>query len=87
MFMPKTAIARNMLALVATGVVTTVATASILLWMSYRTAEEQSVSELIEAANSSAGKIETHFAKVTELGWNIRSTVASIAASSAHHEP
>ncbi|TWC77247.1 methyl-accepting chemotaxis sensory transducer with Cache sensor [Rhizobium sp. SJZ105] len=84
MLVPKTAIARNMLALVAAGVATTVATASILLWMSYRAVEERSVSELIGAAHASAGKIETHFARVTELGWNISSTVASLASSMEH---
>ncbi|MFD1747134.1 methyl-accepting chemotaxis protein [Rhizobium helianthi] len=79
--MPKTAIARNMVALVSTGVATTVATASVLLWMSYRAVEERSVSELIAAAHASAGKIESHFNKVTELGWNIRSVVSSLVSS------
>ena len=81
MFMPKTAIARNMLALVATGVATTVATAGILLWMSYRAVEERSVSEMVNAAHASAGKVEAHFASIKELAWNMRSTLAAMKST------
>ena len=81
MLAPRTAIARNMLALVATGVATTVATAGILLWMSYRAVEERSVSELVNAARASAGKVETHFAGVKELTWNMRSMLYSMKST------
>ncbi len=75
MLVPKTAIARNMFAIVATGVATTVATASILLWMSYRTVEERSVSEMVANAHSSAEKVQTHFASIKTLAWNMRSSL------------
>ena len=65
--LPKTATARNMFAIVAAGVATTVATAGILLWLSYRAVEERSISEMVNAAEASAGKVETYFAKVKAL--------------------
>lgn len=81
MLTPRTAIARNMFALVASGVATTVATAGILLWMSYRAVEERSVSELVNAARASAGKVETHFAGIKELTWNMRSMLYSMKST------
>ncbi len=81
MLIPKTAIGRNMLAIVATGVATTVATAGILLWMSYHAVEERSVSEMVATAHSSAGKVETHFAGIKELAWNMRSALQAMKSA------
>ncbi|WP_246401310.1 methyl-accepting chemotaxis protein [Rhizobium hidalgonense] len=78
MLIPKTAIARNMVAIVAAGVVTTVATAGILLCLSYWAVEERSISEMVNAAHASAGKVETYFAKVKSLSWNMRSTLYAV---------
>ena len=79
--LPKTATARNMLAIVAAGVATTVAAAGILLWLSYRAVEERSISEMVNAAEASAGKVETYFAKVKALSWNMRSTLYAVKAA------
>ena len=79
--LPKTATARNMFAIVAAGVATTVATAGILLWLSYRAVEERSISEMVNAAEASAGKVETYFAKVKALSWNMRSTLYAVKAA------
>ena len=73
--LPKTATARNMFAIVAAGVATTVATAGVLLWLSYRAVEERSISEMVNAAEASAGEVETAFAQVKTLSWNIRSSL------------
>ena len=73
--LPKTATARNMFAIVAAGVATTVATAGVLLFLSYRAVEERSISEMVNAAEASAGKVETTFAQVKTLSWNMRSTL------------
>ncbi|MGB3811683.1 MAG: methyl-accepting chemotaxis protein [Shinella sp.] len=79
--LPKTATARNMFAIVAAGVATTVATAGVLLWLSYRTVEERSISEMVNAAEASAGKVETYFAQVKGLSWNMRSTLYAMKAT------
>ncbi|MGX5719744.1 methyl-accepting chemotaxis protein [Shinella zoogloeoides] len=79
--LPKTATARNMFAIVAAGVATTVATAGVLLWLSYRAVEERSISEMMNAAEASAGKVETYFAKVKALSWNMRSTLYAVKAT------
>jgi methyl-accepting chemotaxis protein len=79
--LPKTATARNMFAIVAAGVATTVATAGILLWLSYRTVEERSISEMVNAAEASAGKVETYFAQVKGLSWNMRSALYAMKAT------
>ena len=81
--LPKTATARNMFAIVAAGVATTVATAGVLLWLSYRAVEERSISEMVNAAEASAGKVETYFAQVKALSWNMRSTLYAMKASGA----
>ncbi|MGQ2918625.1 MULTISPECIES: methyl-accepting chemotaxis protein [Rhizobium] len=71
----KTATARNMFAIVFAGVLTTVATAGVLLWLSYRAVEERSISEMHNAANTSAANVETFFAHATTLGANMRSAL------------
>ena len=81
--LPKTATARNMFAIVAAGVATTVATAGVLLWLSYRAVEERSISEMVNAAEASAGKVETYFAQVKALSWNMRSALYAMKASGA----
>jgi methyl-accepting chemotaxis protein len=81
--LPKTATARNMFAIVATGVATTVATAGVLLWLSYRAVEERSISEMVNAAEASAGKVETTFAQVKTLSWNLRSAIFAMKESAA----
>ncbi|MXN49097.1 HAMP domain-containing protein [Shinella kummerowiae] len=73
--LPKTATARNMFAIVAAGVATTVATAGVLLWLSYNAVQERSVSEMVNAAEASAGEVETTFAGVKALSWNMRSVL------------
>ena len=79
--LPKTATARNMFAIVAAGVATTVATAGVLLWLSYRAVEERSISEMVNAAEASAGKVETYFAQVKALSWNMRSALYAMKAT------
>ena len=81
--LPKTATARNMFAIVAAGVATTVATAGVLLWLSYNAVQERSVSEMVNAAQASAGKVETTFARVKTLSWNLRSAIFAMKASPA----
>ncbi|MBN9057231.1 MAG: HAMP domain-containing protein [Rhizobiales bacterium] len=81
--LPRTATARNMFAIVAAGVATTVATAGVLLWLSYRAVEERSISEMVNAAEASAGKVDTYFAKVKALSWNMRSTLYAMKATGA----
>ncbi|MEY9534661.1 methyl-accepting chemotaxis protein [Sinorhizobium fredii] len=81
MLIPKTAIARNMFAIVATGVATTVVTAGILLWLSYRAVEERSVSEMVKTAHATAGKVETYFADVRALSRNMRSALYAVKAA------
>jgi len=81
MLMPKTAIARNMFAIVAAGVVTTVVTAGILLSLSYKTVEERSISEMVKTAHVSAGKVETYFGEVKALSRNMRSALYAVKSA------
>jgi methyl-accepting chemotaxis protein len=81
--LPKTATARNMFAIVAAGVATTVATAGVLLFLSYRAVEERSISEMVNAAEASAGEVETYFAQVKALSWNMRSALYAMKATNA----
>ena len=84
--LPKTATARNMFAIVAAGVATTVATAGVLLFLSYRAVEERSISEMVNAAEASAGKVETTFAQVKTLSWNMRSVLLAMKENGASRE-
>ncbi|MGJ7039011.1 methyl-accepting chemotaxis protein/methyl-accepting chemotaxis protein-1 (serine sensor receptor) [Shinella sp. BE166] len=76
--LPKTATARNMFAIVAAGVAMTVATAGVLLWLSYTAVKERSISEMVNAAEASAGEVETTFAHVKSLSWNMRSALFAV---------
>ena len=81
--LPKTATGRNMFAIVAAGVATTVATAGVLLWLSYRAVEERSLSEMVNAAEASASRVETYFARIKALSWNMRSMLYAEKATDA----
>ncbi|WP_378946553.1 methyl-accepting chemotaxis protein [Mesorhizobium sp. ANAO-SY3R2] len=72
---PKTATGRNMFAIVATGVLTTVATAGVLVWLSYQALEERTFSEMTNIAEESARRVETYFGRVEELTHNARSSL------------
>lgn len=72
---PKTATGRNMFAIVATGVLTTVATASALVWLSHQALEERTFSEMKNIAEESARRVETYFSRVEELTHNARSSL------------
>ncbi|MGN8154879.1 methyl-accepting chemotaxis protein [Agrobacterium sp. 22094] len=80
MLLPKTAIARNMTAIISAGVLMTLVSAGTLLTMSYRAVEARSVSELINAAQASAGKVESHFARIKQIGWSLSSTLTALTA-------
>ncbi|MDH6230486.1 methyl-accepting chemotaxis protein [Mesorhizobium soli] len=72
---PKTATGRNMFAIVATGVLTTVATAGVLVLLSHRALEERSFSEMTNIAEESARRVETYFSRVEGLTYNARSSL------------
>ncbi|PSJ60290.1 methyl-accepting chemotaxis protein [Pseudaminobacter soli (ex Li et al. 2025)] len=72
---PKTATGRNMFAIVATGVLTTVATAGVLVWLSHRALEERSLSEMTTIAEESARRVETYFSRVEGLAYNAKSNL------------
>ena len=72
---PKTATGRNMFAIVATGVLTTVATAGVLVWLAHGALEERTFSEMTNIAEESARRVETYFSRVEELTHNARSSL------------
>ncbi|MEP9370511.1 methyl-accepting chemotaxis protein [Mesorhizobium sp. KR1-2] len=72
---PKTATGRNMFAIVATGVLTTVATAGVLVWLAHGALEERSLSEMTNIAEESARRVETYFSRVEQLTHNARSSL------------
>ncbi|TCM49689.1 methyl-accepting chemotaxis sensory transducer with Cache sensor [Rhizobium sp. PP-F2F-G48] len=75
--LPKTATGRNMFAIVATGVATTVATAGILLYLAYHEVRNRSISEMTNAAATSAANVETRFGALKTLSFNMRSYLVS----------
>ncbi|MBD9373374.1 methyl-accepting chemotaxis protein [Rhizobium sp. ARZ01] len=71
----KTATARNMFAIVATGVATTVATAGTLFYLSFEEVRARSIAEMTNAAQTSAANVETYFASAKALSQNLRSSL------------
>jgi methyl-accepting chemotaxis protein/methyl-accepting chemotaxis protein-1 (serine sensor receptor) len=81
--LPKTATARNMFAIIATGVATCLATAGILLWLSYQEVRQRSIAEMTNSALASAANIETRFEGIKTLSWNMRSALYAMKQSAA----
>src|SRR6266436_8394099 len=79
----KTATAKNMFAIIATGVATSVATAGILLWLSYNEVRQRSIAEMTNSAQTSAANIETRFQGIKTLSWNMRSALYAMKQSDA----
>ena len=79
----KTATAKNMFAIIATGVATSVATAGILLWLSYNEVRQRSIAEMTNSAQTSAANIETRFQGIKTLSWNMRSALYAMKQSGA----
>ncbi|NHT76755.1 methyl-accepting chemotaxis protein [Rhizobiaceae bacterium CRRU44] len=80
---PKTATGRNMFAIVATGVATTVATAGILLYLAYHEVRARSIAEMTNAAATSAANVETRFGALKTLSFNMRSYLVAAAQGGA----
>lgn len=80
---PKTATGRNMFAIVATGVTTTVATAGILLYLAYHEVRERSIAEMTNAAATSAANVETRFGALKTLSFNMRSYLVAATQTGA----
>ncbi len=76
----KSATARNMFAIIATGVAISMATAGTLFWLSYTEIKNRSISEMAQVAESSASKIETRFTQAKMLAYNLRSILYAIKA-------
>ncbi|OCP00309.1 methyl-accepting chemotaxis protein [Ensifer sp. LC14] len=71
----KTATARNMFAIVMTGLLTSMVTAAVVFWLSYQQLRERSIAEMTNAASASARSVETKFAEAKTLANNIRSAL------------
>lgn len=74
----KSATARNMFAIIATGVAISMATAGTLFWLSYSEIRDRSISEMSQIAESSAAKIETRFTQAKMLAYNLRSVLYAL---------
>ncbi len=74
----KSATGRNMFALVAAGVLTAIATAGTLVWISNRALEERSYSEMNNAAEESARRVEGYFGRLEELAHNAQSALVAL---------
>ncbi len=71
----KTATARNMFAIVMTGLLTSIATAAIVFWLSYQQLTERSIAEMTNAAAASANRVETTFAEARTVANALRSAL------------
>lgn len=67
-----------MVGIVAAGVVTTVATAGVLLGLSYKALERHSISEMTTVAHESAGRVQAVFARAESLANQASSAIAAI---------
>ncbi len=74
----KTATARNMFAIVMTGLLTSMVTAAVVFWLSYQQLRERSIAEMTNAASASARNVETKFAEAKTLANNIRSALYAV---------
>lgn len=74
----KTATARNMFAIVMTGLLTSMVTAAVVFWLSYQQLRERSIAEMTNAASASARSVETKFAEAKTLANNIRSALYAV---------
>ncbi len=79
----KTATARNMFAIVMTGLVTSMVTAAVVFWLSYQQLRERSIAEMTNAASASARSVETKFAEGKTLANNIRSALYAVQGTGA----
>ena len=79
----KTATARNMFAIIATGVAISMATAGMLFWLSYSEIRDRSLSEMTGIAEQSAARVETRFTEARVLSNNLRSVLYSLHSSGA----
>ena len=76
----KSATARNMFAIIATGVTISIATAGMLFWLSYSEIRNRSIAEMTGIADSSAAQVETRFTEARVLANNLRSVLYSLHA-------
>ena len=76
----RTATSRNIFAIVAVGVVATVATASSLFVMSYRQMEAAGNAEMTAAARASAATIEAGLASRMQLVYTMRDALQAMSA-------
>jgi methyl-accepting chemotaxis protein/methyl-accepting chemotaxis protein-1 (serine sensor receptor) len=74
----KSATARNMFAIIATGVTISIATACLLFWMSYTEIRDRSLSEMAGVADSTASRVETRFTEARVLAGNLRSMIVGL---------
>ncbi|CAN7201395.1 MULTISPECIES: methyl-accepting chemotaxis protein [Ensifer] len=77
----KTATARNMFAIVMTGLLTCMVTAAIVFWLSYQQLKERSIAEMTNAAYASAANVEARFAETKTLANNMRSALYAMKDS------
>ena len=63
----KTATAKNIGAIIATAVTTSMVMAALLFWLSYTNVERQSVDDIVTTARGTAARIEARFATVKSL--------------------
>ena len=77
----KTATAKNIGAIIATAVTTSVVMAATLFWLSYSNVERQSVDNIVTTAEGTAARIESRFADVRSLSYNLRSSIEAARRS------
>src|SRR5690606_38496037 len=79
----KTATSRNIFAIVAVGVVATVATAGSLFVMSYNQAETATAADMNAVAKVSASQIQGRIQTNMQIVYSIRDTMQAMAADRA----
>ena len=77
----KSATARNMFAIIATGVAISMATAGTLFWLSFSEIRSRSIGEMAQIGETEASRIETRFTQAHMLANNLRSVLYSLKSA------
>ncbi|MHC2218939.1 methyl-accepting chemotaxis protein [Rhizobium leguminosarum] len=77
----KSSIARSISTIVVAGLVTSVATASVLFALAYREVRERSMAEMTEAANATSAEVQLRLRSAVDIANGIRSTLQALRKS------
>ena len=83
----RSAIGRNLFAVISTGLITVAVTASALTWLSYNQMRERSLGEMQSAADATAIQVRMQLLPAQDLAHSLRSAIyAAVQSGNATRE-